>query len=150
MGISLVDIADNTLALEVASPYAFTPKPPYTFRRVLLSCIRCYWLALIATCSPEELEELAVRLSMVRTNSRHPAACLSFSLSQIPPYGDRIPQFDGDKCVTRPGRLSAREYEGLMRTVHLVLLGIPRLEGDIRDTWEELGEVGVQTWEEND
>lgn len=37
-----------------------------------------------------------------------------------------------------------------MRTIHLVVLGMPRLEGDVRDSWNELGEVGVQTWEERD
>ncbi|KII84883.1 hypothetical protein PLICRDRAFT_179211 [Plicaturopsis crispa FD-325 SS-3] len=120
-----------TSETEKLAAYAFSPAPPYKFRRVLLSCIRCYWLALVATRSDAERDELAARLNC------------------IPPYGDRVPAFDGKKTVEKPGELSAKEYEGLMRTIHLVILGMPGI-GEIVKTWRELGEVGVQTWEERD
>ncbi|KAF8995494.1 hypothetical protein BDQ17DRAFT_1365692 [Cyathus striatus] len=97
---------ENLTNLTVADEYA-------PFKKVLLSCTKCYWIALISSFDEEEKEEMARRLDLV------------------PPYGKRVPEFDGSKCVKEPGKLSEREYEGLMRTVHL------------------LGEVGVHTWEED-
>jgi len=105
------------------------PSPPELFKRVLLSCVRCYWLALVASFDEKEKEEMAKRLDCV------------------PPYGKRVPQFDGNRCVEKPGELNAREYEGLMRTIHLVALGM--VAKDVVKSWKEIGEVGVQTWEED-
>ncbi|KAF8893890.1 hypothetical protein BD779DRAFT_958875 [Infundibulicybe gibba] len=49
--------------LEVAAPYAFTPEPEYRFQRSLLSCVRCYWIALIASFSASEKDEMMHRLT---------------------------------------------------------------------------------------
>jgi hypothetical protein len=118
----------TVLDLDVAAPYAFTPSPHYPFQRILISCIRCYWLALIASLDDFEKNEMKERLN-----------CL-------PPHGGRIPKFDGAKCVERPGGLNEHEYEGLMRIMHVVSLGmVPK---DVVKTWYEIGEIGVQTWEE--
>ncbi|GLB37362.1 hypothetical protein LshimejAT787_0404130 [Lyophyllum shimeji] len=117
------------LYLEVAAPYAFTPSPPELFKRVLLSCTRCYWLALVAFLDEQGKDEMTKRLDCV------------------PPYGKRVPRFDGKRCIEKPGELNEREYEGLMRTIHLVALGM--VSKDIVKSWYELGEVGVQTWEED-
>lgn len=121
-------ISSYPAGLNVAEPYAFAPSPPYPFQRVLLSCIRCYWLALIASFDDFEKNEMKERLN-----------CL-------PPNGVRIPKFDGEKCVEMSGELDAQEYEGLMRIMHFVALGmVPK---DVVKTWYEIGEIGVQTWEE--
>lgn len=69
-------------------------------------------------------------------------------LDCLPPYGERVPQYNGSKCVEKPGELDAREYEGLMRTMHLVVLGM--VSKDVMSTWNEIGEVGVMNWEESD
>ncbi|TFK44457.1 hypothetical protein BDQ12DRAFT_717608 [Crucibulum laeve] len=126
-----LDVAMKSLVdLEVDAPYAFTPAPPYKFRRVLLSCTKCFWIALVLSLTPDEKKEMEQRLALV------------------PPFGARVPQFDGQKCIQEPGSLNEREYEGLMRTVHLVAIGmVPKEVGKI---WREIGEVGVQTWEEED
>ncbi|KAF8971069.1 hypothetical protein BDZ97DRAFT_1753414 [Flammula alnicola] len=116
--------------LKVEAPYAFTPPPPYTYRSVLLSCIKCYWLAQVASLDDAKRGELAKRLDV------------------IPPYGKRIPQFNGTRCVEKAGELNAREYEGLMRTVVYVVLGLS--EDGVAKMWRELAEVGVMTWEERD
>ncbi|KAF8070402.1 hypothetical protein FPV67DRAFT_1668258 [Lyophyllum atratum] len=113
----------------ITTPYAFTPSPPELFKRVLLSCIRCYWLALVASFDDKEKDEMAKRLDC------------------IPPFGKRVPRFNGKRCVEKPGELNAREYEGLMRTIHLVALGM--VSNDIVKSWNEIGETGVQTWEED-
>ncbi|KDR75276.1 hypothetical protein GALMADRAFT_140802 [Galerina marginata CBS 339.88] len=116
--------------LKVDPPYAFTPSPPYQFRSVLLSCIKCYWVALIKVLNDGEKNELAERLNVV------------------PPFGRRIPRFDGKKCVENPGELDAREYEGLMRVTTFVVINLT--SDDVVKMWRELAEVGVQTWEETD
>ncbi|KAF9460742.1 hypothetical protein BDZ94DRAFT_884739 [Collybia nuda] len=124
----MVTITDALLGLQVAEPYAFTPSPPYPFQRILLSCIRCYWLALVASFDDFEKNEMKERLN-----------CL-------PPDGNRISTFNGEKCVEMPGDLNAQEYEGLMRIMHFVALGM--VSKDVVKTWYEIGEIGVQTWEE--
>lgn len=73
---------------------------------------------------------------------------LSKRLDLTPPYGNRIPKFDGKKCVEQPGHLSAKVYEGLMRTVTFVVIGMT--DDGVLELWRELAEVGVQTWEERD
>lgn len=116
--------------LKVDSPYAFTPAPPYKFRPVLLSCIKCYWMALVKSLSDGERTELGMRLDLV------------------PPYGKRIPKLNGKKCVETPGDLTANEYEGLMRVTNMVIVQLT--SDEIVRMWRELAEVGVQTWEETD
>ncbi|KAH9485226.1 hypothetical protein JR316_0002133 [Psilocybe cubensis] len=116
--------------LQVQAPFAFTPSPTYIFRSVLLSCIKCYWIALVESLDTPEKDELAARLSLV------------------PPYGQRIPKLNGKKCVDAPADLNEKEYEGLMRVLTLVIVDLT--SDDVMKMWRELAEVGVQTWEESD
>ncbi|PPQ93650.1 hypothetical protein CVT25_012709 [Psilocybe cyanescens] len=127
---SLERATEELSKLKVKAAYAFIPSPPYKFRSVLLSCIRCYWLALVESLDEHEKKELSARLDLV------------------PPYGQRIPKLDGEKCVGKPGELDAREYEGLMRVATFVIVNLT--SDDIIKMWRELAEVGVQTWEETD
>lgn len=87
-------------------------------------------MALVETLDEAEKEELSMRLELV------------------PPYGNRIPKFDGKKCVGKPAELNAREYEGLMRVTVMVIVNLT--SNDLVKMWRELAEVGVQTWEERD
>lgn len=117
------------LALQVAPEFAFTPAAPEPFRRVFLSIIKCYWLAIIASLSATDRTEVGNRLN------------------QIPPYGKRIPIFDGARCVEKPGELSDRVYEGLFRTVMYVLIGL--VDKDVLRWWETMAEAAVMNWEED-
>jgi hypothetical protein len=51
--------------------------------------------------------------------------------------------------VEKPGELTAKEYEGMMRVIVLLILEMDGME-EIQKSWQELAEVGVQTWEEID
>ncbi|KDQ56225.1 hypothetical protein JAAARDRAFT_36408 [Jaapia argillacea MUCL 33604] len=113
---------------EVSPAFAFTPAPPQKFRRILLFIIKTYFTALVTSLSQEKREELGYRLNAV------------------PPYGERIPQFKGKKCVDEPGALSARVYEGLMRTISMVVIGM--VDKEVVIWWREVSELGVMTWEE--
>ena len=70
-------------------------------------------------------------------------------LDLTPPFGNKVPHFDGKKCIDDPGELSAKEYEGMMRVMVLLLLDMEGME-EIQKTWQELAEVGLHTWEETD
>lgn len=118
----------NAIDLQVNAPFAFTPSPPYKYRAVLLSCTRCYWLALVAALDEDRKKQLALRLAA------------------IPPFGERVPAFNGTRCVEQADALKANEYEGIMRVVAFVVVGLA--SNDLVMMWRELGMVGVQTWEE--
>ena len=118
------------LDLQIAAPYAYTPGPAYNFRPVLLSCTKTYWLAILAALDDQQKAEIAKRLDC------------------IPPYGKRVPTFNGKRCVEKAAELNEKEYEGLMRTVVFVVVGL--LPTEVAKFWRELSEVGVQTWEERD
>ena len=74
----------------------------------------------------------------------------------IPPYGERIPKFDGKRCVEKAGDLKVAEYEGLMRTATFVLADMVEGSGevsaglteDLVDWWSALAEACVMNWEE--
>lgn len=85
---------------------------------------------------------------MIASFNDHEKDEMMHRLDCTPPFGKRIPKFNGKKCVEKPGELSAKEYEGLMRTIHLVALGM--VSRDVQKSWSEIGEAGVQTWEEVD
>ena len=118
--------------LQVDASFAFTPSDslPYKYRAVLLSCTRYYWTALVTSLDEDKKKQLAVRLSI------------------IPPFGERVPAFDGTRCVEQGDALKASEYEGLMRVTAFVVVGLAANE--VVMMWRELGMVGVQTWEERD
>jgi hypothetical protein len=72
---------------------------------------------------------------------------LCYRLDATPPYGKTIPLLPGHKCVNTPGELSAKEIEGLMRTV--VYVTMKMVPDEVTESWRELAEVGVQLWEED-
>ncbi|KJA20006.1 hypothetical protein HYPSUDRAFT_68773 [Hypholoma sublateritium FD-334 SS-4] len=118
----------KAIDLRVDAPFAFAPAPPYKYRAVLLSCTRCYWLALVGALDEDGKKQLALRLGAV------------------PPYGERVPAFNGARCVAQAGALTAGEYEGLMRVVAYVAIGLAA--DDVAGMWRELATVGVQTWQD--
>ncbi|CAA7259156.1 unnamed protein product [Cyclocybe aegerita] len=122
-------VATEKLAnLKIDAPYAYAPAPPYTYRSVLLSCTKTYWVALLAALDDDKKAEIAQRLEMV------------------PPYGKRVPKFKGKRCVQKAAELNEREYEGLMRTAMFVAMGL--VPDFVVEWWRELGEVGVMNWED--
>ncbi|KAF9564794.1 hypothetical protein CPC08DRAFT_705089 [Agrocybe pediades] len=127
---ALAKATEDLAGLQVDPPYAFDPPPPYKFRSVLLSCIKCYWMALVKSLSEAEKAELGMRLDLV------------------PPFGDRVPKFDGKKCVEKPGELNQREYEGIMRVTNMVIVQLT--SNEVVRMWRELAQAGVLNWEERD
>jgi hypothetical protein len=115
--------------LQLAPEHVFSPSPKPTFRRVFVSFTKTYWLALIASLNDEQRKELAHRLDLT------------------PPYGVTVPRLHGSKCVETPQKLSAKEYEGLMRTAVGVTARMVPVE--VARSWRELAEAGVPLWEEN-
>jgi hypothetical protein len=107
----------------------FVPSPKPTFRRVFVSFTKTYWLAMLASLDDGQRKELAHRLDLT------------------PPCGVTIPELHGSKCVETPQKLSAKEYEGLMRTIVMVAVGM--VPAEVTKSWRELAEVGVPLWEEN-
>ncbi|KAF9528482.1 hypothetical protein CPB83DRAFT_875940 [Crepidotus variabilis] len=126
----LQSVTEDLKNLQIDAPYAYSPAPPYIFRPILLSCTKTYWLAVIAALSDDQKKEMAQRLNC------------------IPPYGKRVPQFDGKRCVEQASELNDREYEGIMRCAMFALINL--LPSEVVRFWRELSEVGVQTWEERD
>lgn len=121
----------ETLELQVAEPYDFTPPPPYTFRSVLLSSTKCYWMGLMGVFDEQEKDEIEKRLALIpHMKSGNNADFL----------------FDGKRCVQNPDALGEEEYEALMRTAVFTVIGMA--SQDVTKMWRELSEVGVQTWEE--
>ena len=118
-----------SIGLEVHPDHAFSPHPKPLFRRVFVTLTKTYWLALLASLEAEERDELCRRLDAT------------------PPHGRTIPVLPGRKCVYTPGDLSAKEIEGLMRTV--VYVTAHMISQDVTKSWSELAEVGVQLWEED-
>ena len=118
-----------SIGLEVHPDHAFSPPPKPLFRRVFVTMTKTYWLALLASLDAEQRDELCRRLDAT------------------PPYGRTIPVLPGRKCVHTPGDLSAKEIEGLMRTV--VYVTAEMVPQEVTKSWSELAEVGVQLWEED-
>lgn len=117
---------------KVSSGFEFTPAAPSASQQTLLSMIRTFWLWTVARLTPEERERMA------------------FMLNNTPPFGKRVPKFDGKRVVGRPGACSAREYEGLLRCNHLLVFQIPgKMDSEEARLWREVPEVAVIVWEED-
>lgn len=98
----------------------------------MLSMIRTFWLWTVARLTPEEREWMAVMLN------------------STPPFGKRVPKFNGKRIVGRPGACSAREYEGLLRCNHLLVCQIPgKADSEETRLWRETPEVMVMVWDED-
>ena len=89
-----------------------------------MSCTKTYWLAILAALDDQQKAEIAKRIDC------------------IPPYGKRVPNFNGKRCIEKAAELNEKEYEGLMRTVVFVVVGL--LPTEVAKFWRELSEVGVQ------
>lgn len=111
--------------------FGFTPAPSAS-QQTLLSMIRTFWLWTVARLTPEERERMA------------------FMLNNTPPFGKRVPKFDGKRIVGQPGSCSAREYEGLLRCCPMLVFQIPgKLDSEEATLWREAAEVMVIVWEED-
>jgi hypothetical protein len=120
----LISNAFLSKGLQVHPDHSFSPPPKPLFRRVFVTLTKTYWLALLASLEASQRDELCHRLDAT------------------PPYGKT-----GNKCVNTPGELSAKEIEGLMRTVvHVTMEMVPV---EVTKSWRELAEVGVMLWEED-
>jgi hypothetical protein len=91
--------------------------------------IKTYWLALLPSLDPEKLDQVSRRIDL------------------LPPHG-KFPKLSGEKCVRRPGELSAREFEWLMRGNVLAVLS-DLAPVDVVVSWRELAETAVPLWEED-
>jgi hypothetical protein len=75
---------------------------------------------------------------------------LAFMLDNTPPHGRRVPKFSGRKVVGAPGACSSRVYEGLFRTLHLIVFQIPGMErSQEAKLWRVFPESAVLLWEED-
>ena len=71
--------------------FEFAPAVPNASQQTMLSMIRTFWLWTVARLTPEEREWMAVMLD------------------STPPFGKRVPKFNGKRIVGRPGTCPARE-----------------------------------------
>jgi len=125
--------------LQIPAPYAFVPqrrigskaKQIPVFISAFTSIVKAYWIALLTTLDDTQ-----------RTNA------ITY-LDIMPPFQDRVPQFDGKKCVEDVESLTLKEFEGLMRSCSiLVAQEVAGNDPDVVASWMEVAEAGVQLWEE--
>ena len=96
---------------------------------MLVGFTKVYWIALLNSLTQDQRTELSSRVDAT------------------PSFGDTVPDLVGTKCINSPDDLNAKELEGLMRTIHVMIITL--VDRDIVTSWRELGEAGVQIWEED-